>query len=142
MKNTLLSILGEAFSDTDEKKKPSPIGGTGTGLGKRKAEQNFNRAGYSIEKENSVFRHGIREERAPQSKLEQLAREDTNIDALLGWGLIPRIEDGKLKLKGAAKLAPEALDGLKRWLAHIGPNGEARREQIIRALTTGRKATC
>lgn len=142
MKNTLLSILGEAFSDTDKKEKPSPIGGAGTGLGKRKAEQNFKRADSSIEKGNPVFRQGIREERTPQSKLEQLAREDTNIDALLGWGLVPRIEDGKLKLKGAAKLAPEALDGLKRWLAHIGPNGEARREQIIRALTTGRKATC
>lgn len=72
--------------------------------------------------------------------LERLVREDTNIAALLGWGLVPRIEDGKLKLKGAAKLSPEALDGLKRWLAHIGHNGEARRERVIRALTTGRKA--
>lgn len=142
MKNTLLSILGEAFSDTDKKEKPSPIGGAGTGLGKRKAEQNFNRADSSIQRGNSVFRQGVKKECAPQSKLEQLAREDTNIAALLGWRLIPRIEDGRLKLKGAARLDPEALDGLKRWLAHIGPNGKARREQIIRALTTGRKATC
>lgn len=140
MKNTLLSILGKTFSDTDEEENLSSIGGAGTGLGKRKAEQNFNRADSTIQKGNSVFRQGVKKECAPQSKLERLAREDTNIAALLGWGLVPRIEDGKLKLKGAAKLSPEALDGLKRWLAHIGPNGEARRERVIQALTTGRKA--
>lgn len=99
-------------------------------------------APYGMLQSKNELKAVPQQEQSINTFLERLAREDTNIDALLGWGLVPRIEDGKLKLKGAAKLAPEALDGLKRWLAHIGPNGEARREQIIRALTTGRKATC
>lgn len=75
MKNTLLSILGRTFSNTGEEENLSSIGGAGTGLGKRKAEQNFKRADSSIQKGNSVFRcrhfgkrKGIRSRSRPGQK--------------------------------------------------------------------------
>lgn len=74
--------------------------------------------------------------------LHRLAALDTNIDALLGWGLAPHLQDGVLVIDGLDALDAESLDGLERWLAHKGPGGEPRRERVIRALRTGRRAAC
>ena len=74
--------------------------------------------------------------------LHRLAAIDTNIDALLGWGLVPHLQDGALVIDGMDALDAESRDGLERWLAHAGPNGEPRRERVIRALRTGRRAAC
>ena len=71
--------------------------------------------------------------------LHRLAAIDTNIDALLGWGLVPHLQDGELVIDGMDALDAESRDGLERWLAHAGPNGEPRRERVIRALRTGRR---
>ena len=71
--------------------------------------------------------------------LHRLAAIDTNIDALLGWGLVPHLQDGALVIDGMDALDAESRAGLERWLAHAGPNGEPRRERVIRALKTGRR---
>ena len=74
--------------------------------------------------------------------LHRLAALDTNIAALVGWGLVPRLQDGELVVAGLDRLDAESRAGLERWLAHAGPNGEPRRERVLCALRTGRKATC
>ena len=74
--------------------------------------------------------------------LYRLAALDTNIAALVGWGLVPHLQDGELVIDGLAALDAENRAGLERWFAHAGPNGEPRRERVLRALRTGRKATC
>lgn len=74
--------------------------------------------------------------------LHRLAVVDTNIDALLGWGLVPHLQDGQLVIGGIEDMGPEDRAGLERWLAHKGPGGEPRRERVARALRTGRKAAC
>ena len=74
--------------------------------------------------------------------LHRLAVVDTNIDALLGWGLVPHLQDRELVIDGIDALDAESRAGLERWLAHAGPNGEPRRERVIRALRTGRRAAC
>ena len=74
--------------------------------------------------------------------LHRLAVVDTNIDALLGWGLVPHLQDGQLVIGGIEDMGPEDRAGLERWLDHPGPNGEPRRERVARALRTGRKAAC
>ena len=74
--------------------------------------------------------------------LHRLAVIDTNIDALLGWGLVPHLQDGVLIIGGMDALDAESRAGLGRWLDHPGPNGEPRRERVARALRTGRKAAC
>lgn len=74
--------------------------------------------------------------------LHRLAVVDTNIDALLGWGLVPHLQDGQLVIGGIEDMGPEDRAGLERWLDHSGPNGEPRRERVARALRTGRKAAC
>ena len=66
--------------------------------------------------------------------LHRLAAIDTNIDALLGWRLVPHLQDGVLVIDGVDALDAENRAGLERWLAHAGPNGEPRRERVIRAL--------
>lgn len=71
--------------------------------------------------------------------LNRLAVVDTNIDALLGWGLVPHLQDGELVIGGIEDMGPVFRAGLKRWLDHPGPNGEPRRERVIRALKTGRR---
>lgn len=71
--------------------------------------------------------------------LHRLAAIDTNIDALLGWRLVPHLQDGALVIDGMDALDAESRAGLERWLAHAGPNGEPRRERVIRALKTGRR---
>ena len=71
--------------------------------------------------------------------LNRLAVVDTNIDALLGWGLVPHLQDGELVIGGIEDMGPEDRAGLERWLAHKGPGGEPRRERVIRALKTGRR---
>ena len=71
--------------------------------------------------------------------LHRLAAVDTNIDALLGWGLAPHLQDGQLVIGGIEDMGPEDRAGLERWLAHKGPGGEPRRERVIRALKTGRR---
>jgi hypothetical protein len=71
--------------------------------------------------------------------LHRLAAVDTNIDAMLGWGLVPHLQDGALVIDGMDALDAESRAGLERWLAHKGPNGEPRRERVIRALKTGRR---
>ena len=71
--------------------------------------------------------------------LHRLAAIDTNIDALLGWGLVPHLQDGELVIDGMDALDAESRAGLERWLAHAGPNGEPRQERVIRALKTGRR---
>ena len=71
--------------------------------------------------------------------LHRLAAVDTNIDALLGWGLVPHLQDGELVIDGIDALDAESRAGLERWLAHAGPNGEPRQERVIRALKTGRR---
>ena len=71
--------------------------------------------------------------------LHRLAAIDTNIDALLGWRLVPHLQDGALVIDGMDALDAESQAGLERWLAHAGPNGEPRRERVIRALKTGRR---
>lgn len=71
--------------------------------------------------------------------LHRLAAIDTNIDALLGWGLVPHLQDGALVIDGMDALDAESRDGLERWFAHKGPNDEPRRERVIRALKTGRR---
>lgn len=71
--------------------------------------------------------------------LHRLAAVDTNIDALLGWGLVPHLQDGELVIDGIDALDAESRAGLERWFAHAGPNGEPRRERVIRALRTGRR---
>lgn len=71
--------------------------------------------------------------------LNRLAVVDTNIDALLGWGFVPHLQDGELVIGGIEDMGPEDRAGLKRWLDHPGPNGEPRRERVIRALKTGRR---
>lgn len=60
-------------------------------------------------------------------------------DALLGWGLVPHLQDGELVIDGMDALDAESRAGLERWLAHAGPNGEPRQERVIRALKTGRR---
>lgn len=74
--------------------------------------------------------------------LYRLVALDTNIAALVGWGLVPHLQDGELVIDGLDALDAESRAGLERWLAHAGPNGEPRRERVLRALRTGRKATC
>ena len=74
--------------------------------------------------------------------LHRLAVVDTNIDALLGWGLVPHLQDGQLVIGGIEDMGPEDRAGLERWLDHPGPNGEPRQERVARALRTGRKAAC
>ena len=74
--------------------------------------------------------------------LYRLVALDTNIAALVGWGLVPHLQDGELVIDGLDALDAESRAGLERWLAHDGPNGEPRRERVLRALRTGRKATC
>ena len=74
--------------------------------------------------------------------LYRLAALDTNMAALVGWGLVPRLQDGELVIAGLDRLDAENRAGLERWLAHAGPNGEPRRERVIRALRTGRRAAC
>ena len=71
--------------------------------------------------------------------LHRLAAIDTNIDALLGWRLVPHLQDGVLVIDGMDALDAENRAGLERWLAHKGPGGEPRRERVIRALKTGRR---
>ena len=71
--------------------------------------------------------------------LNRLAVVDTNIDALLGWGLVPHLQDGELVIGGIEDMGPEDRAGLERWFAHKGPGGEPRRERVIRALKTGRR---
>lgn len=71
--------------------------------------------------------------------LHRLAAIDTNIDALLGWRLVPHLQDGALVIDGMDALDAESRDGLERWFAHKGPNDEPRRERVIRALKTGRR---
>lgn len=66
--------------------------------------------------------------------LHRLAVVDTNIDALLGWGVAPYLQDGQLVIGGIEDMAPEGRAGLERWLAHKGSNGEPRRERVARAL--------
>ncbi len=74
--------------------------------------------------------------------LYRLAALDTNIAALVGWGLVPHLQDGELVIDGLDALDAENRAGLERWFAHKGPNGEPRRERVIRALRTGRRAAC
>lgn len=71
--------------------------------------------------------------------LHRLAVVDTDIYALLGWGLVPHLQDGELVIGGIEDMGPEDRAGLERWLAHKGPGGEPRRERVIRALKTGRR---
>lgn len=79
---------------------------------------------------------------APDSPLVLLATMDTNIAALVGWGLTPHLEAGELVLDGMDTLDVENRAGLERWFAHKGLKGEPRRMRVIRALQTGRRATC
>lgn len=75
------------------------------------------------------------------SELESLVRLDSNIAALVGWGITPGIgEDGKLTLDGIERLDEESKDGLRRWLKHESAAGEPRIRRVIRALMTGRPA--
>ena len=74
--------------------------------------------------------------------LERLAALDTNIAALVGWEVAPHLQDGELVIDGLDRLDAENRAGLERWFAHKGPNGEPRRERVIRALRTGRRAAC
>ena len=55
--------------------------------------------------------------------LHRLAAIDTNIDALLGWRLVPHLQDGVLVIDGMDALDAENRAGLERWLAHKGPGG-------------------
>lgn len=71
--------------------------------------------------------------------LHRLTGEDTNVAALVNWGLTPHLQDGKLVIDGMDALDVESRAGLERWLAHAGPGGEPRRERVIRALKTGRR---
>lgn len=52
--------------------------------------------------------------------LHRLAALDTNIAALVGWGLVPHLQDGELVIDGLDALDAESRDGLERWLAHAG----------------------
>lgn len=74
--------------------------------------------------------------------LHRLVGEDTNIAALVNWGLSPHLETGELVIDGMDALDAESRPGLERWLAHAGPGGEPRRERVARALRTGRRAAC
>ena len=74
--------------------------------------------------------------------LERLAALDTNIAALVGWEVVPHLQDGELVIDGLDRLDTENRAGLECWFAHKGPNGEPRRERVIRALRTGRRAAC
>ena len=69
--------------------------------------------------------------------LHRLAAIDGNIASLVRWGLVPRLEGGQLVLDGIEDMKPEDRDGVERWLAH---GEEQRRERVIQALRTGRKA--
>ena len=79
------------------------------------------------------------QEQSASTFLERLADEDTNIAALVGWGLTPHLQDGELVIDGVDRLDAENRAGLERWLAKPGPGGEPRRERVIRALKTGRR---
>ncbi len=81
-------------------------------------------------------------EQSANDTLERLAALDTNIAALVGWGAVPHLQDGELVIIGLDRLDAENRAGLERWLAHKGPGGEPRRERVIRALRTGRRAAC
>lgn len=74
--------------------------------------------------------------------LHRLAGEDTNVAALVNWGLAPHLQDGELVIDGMDTLDAESRAGLERWLAHKGPGGEPRRERVARALRTERRAAC
>ena len=75
----------------------------------------------------------------PDARLEALAAVDYNIESLLFWGLVPRLEGGQLVLDGIADMEPEDRDGVERWLAHGSWTSETRKDRIVRALQTGRK---
>lgn len=77
--------------------------------------------------------------RRPDARLEALAALDYNIESLLFWGLVPRLEGGQLVLDGIADMEPEDRDGVERWLAHGSWTSETRKDRIVRALQTGRK---
>ena len=77
--------------------------------------------------------------RRPDARLEALAAVDYNIESLLFWGLVPRLEGGQLVLDGIADMEPEDRDGVERWLAHGSWTSETRKDRIVRALQTGRK---
>lgn len=74
--------------------------------------------------------------------LHRLAGVDTNIAALLGWGLTPHLESGALVIAGLDALNAESRDGLARWLDHRNTKNEPRSERIAHALQTGRCCTC
>lgn len=76
------------------------------------------------------------------SSLHRLAALDTNIAALVGWGLVPHLEGGALVLAGLESLDAESRDGVTRWLDRRNNNGEPRSERVARALRTGRRCSC
>jgi len=59
---------------------------------------------------------------------------DSNLEALEGWDITPRIVDGKLVFDGVDKWDEPSKDGLRRWLKHNG-----RIQRIKMALITGEK---
>lgn len=74
--------------------------------------------------------------------LHRLAALDTNIAALVGWGLVPHLEGGALVLAGLESLDAESRDGVTRWLDRRNNSGEPRSERVARALRTGRRCSC
>ena len=72
--------------------------------------------------------------------LEHLAAIDTNIAALVGWGITPRIDESmKVVYEGVERLDNESKDGLRRWLQNGKEQGVPPRASRIRtALLTGR----
>ena len=71
--------------------------------------------------------------------LHRLAAIDTNIDALLGWGLVPHLQDGALVIDGMDALDAESRDGLERWFAHKGPNDEPRPGSVSNVNNSSRQ---
>lgn len=58
--------------------------------------------------------------------LHRLAAVDTNIDAMLGWGLVPHLQDGALVIDGMDALDAESRAGLEgRLKALIKAHGDA-----------------
>ena len=72
--------------------------------------------------------------------LRRLAEVDSNVACLVGWGFPPRLEGGRLILDGLDAETPEIQAAVGRYLDHRDIHGEPRRERVIRALKTGRRA--
>lgn len=105
----------------------------------RNALQNKNEGRVAMPESCGRQEEPSQQARRLDAMLEALATVDYNIESLLFWGLVPRLEGGQLVLDGIADMEPDDRDGVERWLAHGSWTSETRKDRIVRVLQTGRK---